>query len=75
MKLITLLYVFCLFYVFIPGNIIKLPLKTTKLNIIFIHGLLFSTILYYTLSIVEGNDILDGIDEKNFVKEEEIDEH
>jgi hypothetical protein len=53
MKLLTLLYVFCLFFVFIPGNIIKLPLKTSNLNVTLIHGLLFSTILYYTISLVE----------------------
>ena len=62
MKLLTLLYVFCLFYVFIPGNIIKLPIKTSKLNITLIHGLLFSTILYYTLSMIEGNRFLEGMD-------------
>lgn len=60
MKFITLLYIFCLFYVFIPGNIINLPIKTTKLNIIMVHGLLFSTILYYTLFIVEDIPNIEG---------------
>jgi hypothetical protein len=60
MKLLTLLYVFALFYVFIPGNIIKLPIKTTNLNTILIHGLLFTTILYYTISLVESASVLEA---------------
>ena len=53
MKLLTLLYVFALFFVFIPGNIIQLPIKTSKLNITLIHGLLFSTIVE-DVSLFEG---------------------
>tara|TARA_A100001234_G_scaffold100609_1_gene88486 strand:- start:352 stop:666 length:315 start_codon:yes stop_codon:yes gene_type:complete len=60
MKLLTLLYVFALFYVFIPGNIIKLPLKTTKFNLVLIHGLLFSSILYFSLPIIEKISVLEG---------------
>jgi len=61
---LTLLYVFALFYVFIPGNIIKLPIKTSQLNLVLIHALLFSTILYYTLPIVEG-EVIEGVDTCN----------
>jgi len=68
MNTITLVYIFCLFYVFIPGNIIKLPLKTTKLNLILIHGLLFSTILYNTIYMVEGINILKDIDNTSFLQ-------
>ena len=64
MKLLTLFYVFALFFVFIPGNIIKLPLKTSSLNITLIHGLLFSTILYYTISLVEDVSLFEGYSDK-----------
>jgi hypothetical protein len=64
MKLLTLLYVFALFFVFIPGNIIQLPIKTSKLNITLIHGLLFSTILYYTISLVEDAYLFEGYSDK-----------
>ena len=61
MKLLTLLYVFCLFYVFIPGNVFKLPIKTSKMNIILIHALLFSVILSCTYSLVENVRVLEGM--------------
>ena len=61
MKLLTLLYVFCLFYVFIPGNVFKLPIKTSKMNIILIHALLFSVVLSYTYSLVENVRVLEGM--------------
>ena len=54
MKLITLVYVFCLFYVFIPGNLFKLPIKTSKLNHVLIHALLFSAILSVTYPYIEN---------------------
>tara|TARA_B100000989_G_C19205994_1_gene329770 strand:- start:132 stop:506 length:375 start_codon:yes stop_codon:yes gene_type:complete len=62
MKLLTLLYVFCLFYVLIPGNIIKLPIKTSKMNIIIIHGLLFTVILSCTYNLVENVKLIEGMD-------------
>ena len=61
MKLLTLLYVFCLFYVFIPGNVFKLPIKTSKMNIILIHALLFSVVLSCTYSLVENVRVLEGM--------------
>ena len=61
MKLLTLLYVFCLFYVFIPGNVFKLPIKTSKMNIILIHALLFSVILSCTYGLVENVRVLEGM--------------
>ena len=64
MKLLTLLYVFCLFYVLIPGNIIKLPIKTSKMNIIIIHGLLFTVILSCTYNLVENVKLIEGMDHK-----------
>ena len=60
MKLLTLLYVFCLFYVFIPGNVFKLPIKTSKMNIILIHALLFSVVLSCTYGLVENVRVLEG---------------
>ena len=65
MKLLTLVYVFCLFYALIPGNLIKLPLKTTKMNIILVHALLFSTILYFTYPLIENSNLIEGYDKQN----------
>ena len=76
MKLLTLLYVFCLFYVFIPGNVFKLPIKTSKMNIILIHALLFSVVLSCTYSLVENVRVVEGMsgahthDEKDIKKTE-----
>jgi len=53
--------VFCLFYVFIPGNVFKLPIKTSKMNIILIHALLFSVVLSCTYSLVENVRVLEGM--------------
>ena len=54
MKLLTLVYVFCLFYVFIPGNLFKLPVKTSKMNHVLLHALLFSAVLSVSYPYVEG---------------------
>lgn len=61
MNVITLVYVFCLFYIFIPGNIIKLPFKLNKMAVILIHALVFSTILYFTFPLVENTGISEGM--------------
>ena len=61
MKLLTLLYVFCLFYVFIPGNVIKLPIKTSKMNVILIHALLFTVILSCTYGLVDSVSLVEGM--------------
>jgi hypothetical protein len=54
MKLLTLVYVFCLFYVFIPGNLFKLPVKTSKMNHVLLHALLFSAVLSVSYPYVES---------------------
>ena len=54
MKLLTLVYVFCLFYVFIPGNLFKLPFKTSKMNHVLLHALLFSALLSMTYPLIEN---------------------
>ena len=80
MKLLTLLYVFCLFYVFIPGNVFKLPIKTSKMNIILIHALLFSVVLSCTYSLVENVRVLEGMsgahehehEHDEYVKKDEV---
>lgn len=59
MNLLTLLYVFCLFYVFIPGNIIKLPAKLGKFPIILIHAFVFSIILSCTYGLVESIKVIE----------------
>ena len=58
MSLLTLLYVFCLFYVFIPGNIIKLPMKLDKMTTTVVHALLFSIILTFSYDLVEAVNLL-----------------
>ena len=58
MDLLTLLYVFCLFYIFIPGNFIQLPFKYGKMPIIFIHAILFSLILTCTYDLVDTVNVL-----------------
>ena len=58
MNLLTLLYIFCLFFVFIPGNVIKLPIKMNKMTTIIVHALIFSAILTSTYDIVEGVNVL-----------------
>ena len=60
MKLLTLIYVFFLFYVFIPGNVIKLPIKTSKMNIILIHTFVFSVILSCTYGLVDNVNLIEG---------------
>ena len=54
MDILTLLYVFCLFYIFIPRNIIKLPFKMDKMGTTVVHALLFSLILTFTYDLVES---------------------
>ena len=54
MKLLTLVYVFCLFYVFIPGNLFKLPVKTSKMNHVLLHALLFSAVLSISYPYVDS---------------------
>ena len=65
MKLLTLVYVFCLFYVFIPGNLFKLPVKTSKMNHVLLHALLFSAVLSVSYPYVEDTssscDLLFGL--------------
>ena len=54
MKLLTLVYVFCLFYLFIPGNLFKLPIKTSKMNNVLLHALLFSAVLSVSYPYIES---------------------
>ena len=68
MKLLTLLYVFCLFYVFIPGNVIKLPIKTSNTNIILIHAFVFSVILSCTYGLVDHVNLIEGHSDKDKVQ-------
>ena len=76
MKLLTLLYVFCLFYVFIPGNVFKLPIKTSKMNIILIHAFLFSVVLSCTYILVENVRVLEGMsgehEHDEYVKKDDV---
>ena len=72
MKLLTLVYVFCLFYVFIPGNLFKLPVKTSKMNHVLLHALLFSTVLSVSYPYVESIQLYEPMitEEKNDDEEE-----
>ena len=64
MKLLTLVYVFCLFYVFIPGNLFKLPVKTSKMNLVLLHALLFSVVLSVSYPYVESIQLYEPMTEK-----------
>lgn len=48
MSILGFLYVFALFYVFIPGALFNLPFKGSKLAHSLVHALLFSIILFFT---------------------------
>jgi len=61
MKLLTILYIFCLLYVFVPGNVIKLPIKTSNTNIILIHAFAFSVILSCTYDFVDHVNLIEGM--------------
>ena len=63
MKLLTLVYVFCLFYVFIPGNLFKLPIKTSKMNLVLLHALLFSVVLSVSYPYVESIQLYEPMTE------------
>ena len=52
MNIVSILYVFILFYVFTPGTVITLPLKSSKMVHCLIHALLFSIMLFLTYDIV-----------------------
>ena len=58
MDLLTLLYIFCLFYIFVPGNFIQLPIKTGKMTTMIIHAILLSVILTSTYDLVEAINVL-----------------
>ena len=72
MKLLTLVYVFCLFYVFIPGNLFKLPVKTSKMNHVLLHALLFSAVLSVSYPYIESIQLYEPMvtEEKNDDEEE-----
>jgi hypothetical protein len=53
MDLLTLLYIFCLFYIFIPGNFIELPIKMGTKTAMIVHAILFSAILTLTYDLVD----------------------
>ena len=77
MKLLTILYIFCLLYVFVPGNVIKLPIKTSNTNIILIHAFAFSVILSCTYDFVDHVNLIEGqyqYHESKFQKEEDKEE-
>jgi hypothetical protein len=54
MDLLTLLYIFCLFYIFIPGNFIELPMKMGTKTTMIVHAILFSVILTLTYDFVDA---------------------
>jgi hypothetical protein len=58
MDLLTLLYIFCLFYLFVPGNFIKLPMKMGTKTTMIVHAILFSAILTSTYDLVEAINVL-----------------
>lgn len=59
MDLLTLLYIFCLFYIFVPGNFIQLPIKMGTKTTMIVHAILFSLILTSTYDLVEAINEVD----------------
>ena len=62
MKFITIVYVFSLFYVLLPGNIINIPIKTSNKIHILLHAFLFSVIMYFTYSYVENIKLYESME-------------
>lgn len=60
MNLLAFLYVFALFYVFIPGTVITLPIKGSKMIHSLVHALLFSIVLFFTYSTVFQFSLKEG---------------
>jgi hypothetical protein len=58
MSIVALIYVFSLFYIFIPGNVFELPFKVNKMIEIVLHALIFSVILTSTYDLVNAVNIL-----------------
>ena len=61
MNYIAFLYIFALFYVFIPGTVITLPVKASKMVHTMIHALLFSIILFFTYHRVSLFSLKEGM--------------
>ena len=62
MDIVSILYVFLLFYVFTPGTVITLPFKGSKIVHCLIHTLLFSIMLFLTYDIV---NVTEGMKNKD----------
>ena len=60
MNYLAFLYIFALFYVFIPGTVITLPVKASKMVHTMIHALLFSIILFFTYHSVSLFSLKEG---------------
>jgi hypothetical protein len=58
MSIVALIYVFSLFYIFIPGNVFELPFKVNKMVAIILHAIVFSIILTSTYDLVNAVNIL-----------------
>jgi len=60
MNILAFLYVFALFYVFIPGTVITLPIKGGKMVHSMVHAVLFSIILFFTYRTVFQFSVKEG---------------
>ena len=58
MSIVALIYVFSLFYIFIPNNVFKLPFNVNKTSMIVLHAIVFSIILTSTYDLVNAVNIL-----------------
>ena len=68
MNYLAFLYIFALFYVFIPGTVITLPVKASKMVHTMIHALLFSIILFFTYHSVSLFSLKEGAVSANCIK-------
>lgn len=62
MNLITIVYVFSLFYVLLPGNVIKIPIKMSKIGHVLLHAFLFSIIMLFTYSYIENIELYESME-------------
>jgi hypothetical protein len=59
MNLLTLLYILCLFVIFTPGIFFSLG-KKGSVKSVFIHGLLFTLVVYLSLRFILDKKIIEG---------------
>jgi hypothetical protein len=65
MQYLSLIYIFALFYVSIPGTVFNLPFKGSILIHSLVHALFFSSILFFTYNAVSRTDLIEGAENRD----------